>query len=111
MDVDVELGDLLAMQPQLEWREILAATAIVLGADRSPPFHFPVEINDVPGADVSALQFRIGIEEIDVSQWDRLRRTYEQRRFVELAAVALAGLTLYHAGGHVMAGVAEPPTR
>jgi hypothetical protein len=36
----------------------------------------------------------------------RIRRTYESSRLVELAAIAVTGLSLYHGGGHEMMDVA-----
>src|SRR5947208_6264116 len=36
----------------------------------------------------------------------RIRRTYEFPRRIELAAIALAGLGLYHGGGHEIVDVA-----
>jgi hypothetical protein len=43
------------------------------------------------------------VSELHVS---RLRRTYEASRIVELAAIAIAGLGLYHGGGHEIRDVA-----
>jgi hypothetical protein len=105
VDVDVQLTDLQTMHPRLEWGEMLSAAAIVLGNQRSPPFLFPVEIVDVPGCDLSELRLRIGMEGIDAKHLARLRRSYEPPRFVETAAVALAGLALYHAGEHELMSV------
>lgn len=36
----------------------------------------------------------------------RLQRTYESSRLVELAAIAIAGLGLYHGGGHEIIDIA-----
>ena len=36
----------------------------------------------------------------------QVRRTYEPSRLVELAAIAIAGLGLHHAGGHEIVDVA-----
>jgi hypothetical protein len=36
----------------------------------------------------------------------RVRRTYEPHRLVELAAIAVAGVGLYHGGGHEIMEVA-----
>jgi hypothetical protein len=37
---------------------------------------------------------------------EQVRRTYERSRLVEMGGIAIAGLGLYHAGGHVIHGAA-----
>jgi hypothetical protein len=52
------------------------------------------------------LAFAIEPTGVSPARVARIRRTYEAPRLVELAAIAIAGLGLYHAGGHEIRDVA-----
>ncbi len=91
------LIELAFMHPRLLWADIAAAAVAVLAEnDRPPPFRFELELSNVPNFFDNTLTLSIepaGVSELHVS---RLRRTYEASRIVELAAIAIAGLGLYH---------------
>ena len=40
------------------------------------------------------------------AELNRVRQTYEPARLIEFAAIAIAGLAMYHAGGHQIVNVA-----
>jgi hypothetical protein len=71
-----------------------------------PPFPFPLAIEDVPGFGTGNARLLIDPAGVPVEKVQRLRRTYDPSRQVELAAIALAGLALHHAGGHEIRDVA-----
>lgn len=107
MEMSVRLVDLPAMHPRLLWTDIAAAAAAVLNdAATPPPFLFAMAMQDVPGFAGDALHLRIDPGGISESYVSRLRRTYDASRLIELAAIAIAGLTLYHGGGHEIRDVA-----
>jgi hypothetical protein len=107
MDTQVHLLALPEMHPRLLWDEIIAAAFIVLhGPGRTPPFRLELEVKNVPGAADQTLRLAIDPAGIDVEAAERIRRTYDPARLVELAAIAIAGLGLYHAGGHEIRDVA-----
>ena len=106
-EITVRLTDLAAMHPRLLWEEIAAATNLVLAENGNPPpFYFPLEIQSVPGCDTDDLQLLIHPGSMPVKTLDRIRRTFEPARLVELAAIAIAGFGLYCAGGHEIRDVA-----
>jgi hypothetical protein len=101
MDVPVRLIDLPAMHPELLWETILTATAAVLsdpGAE--PPYPFDLTIENVLGFGSEECRLLIDPAGVSANQVARVRRTYEPSRQVEMAAIAVAGLGLHHAGGH-----------
>ncbi len=89
--------------PELEWREIAAATVEDCGLEA--PFQFQLDLIDVPGFGSESLRLLIDRRGIPAKHVARVRRTYEPSRRVESAAIALAGLGLYHGGGHEIVDV------
>ena len=107
MDVPVRLAELRTMHPRLLWDEIAAATAAVLAISAGgTPRRLVMELRDIPGLGSDQLSLAIDAAEIPSSRIARVRRTYEPPRLVELVAVAVAGLALYHSGGHEIVDVA-----
>lgn len=107
MDVAVRLIDLTAMHPRLLWEDIIAATVAVLSdSSTETPFPFELTVQDVPGFGSGSLRLAINPVGVSATHVGRLRRTYEPARLVELAAIAVAGLGLYHTGGHEIRDIA-----
>jgi hypothetical protein len=107
MNVSVRLVDLTLMHPSLLWEDIIAATVAVLGETRTQaPFPFMLTVQDVPGFGSDQLRLDIDPIGIALEHVERLRRTYEPTRLIELAAIAIAGLGLYYGGGHEIRDVA-----
>lgn len=107
MEIAVRLADLPAMHPRLLWNEIIAAAAIVLGeAGTASPYRFDLTTQNVPDFDKNNLKLLIAPPDLPISYLQRLKRTYEPSRLVELAAIAVAGLGLYHGGGHEILDIA-----
>src|SRR5260370_20042708 len=101
MDISTSLVGLAEMHPELEWQEITAATVAVLeDGGLEAPFQVPLDLIDVPGFGTERLNLLIERTGIPAERVTRLRRTYEPPRRIELAAIALTGLGLYHGGGH-----------
>jgi hypothetical protein len=107
MDTPTSLVDLAEMHPELEWQEISAATVAVL-EDRGleAPFQVRLDLVDVPGFGSESVHLLVERHGIPAERVARVRRTYEPHRRIELAAIALAGLGLYHGGGHEIVDVA-----
>lgn len=107
MVIATSLVALSEMHPELEWQEIAAATVAVL-EDRGleSPFQVELEMLHVPGFDEDRLELAIDRAGVPAERIARVRRTYESPRRIELAAIALAGLGLYHGGGHEIVDVA-----
>lgn len=101
MDRILSLTSLRSFHAHLLWNDIVAAAAAVLDTTgEMPQVEFAIEYQDVPG--FGSDEVVLGIDASDVARQDvdRMRRTYESPRLVELAAIAVAGLALYHGGGH-----------
>jgi hypothetical protein len=88
------------MHPELEWQEIVAATVAAL-EDRGLEAPF-----QMPGFGTGELRLLIDRTGLAADRVARMRRTYELPHRIELAAIALAGLALYHGGGHEIIDVA-----
>jgi hypothetical protein len=107
MEISTRLTDLADMHPRLLWDQIGAATAAVLADSlATSPFRLSLDLQDVPGFSSGSVWLTIDPAGISGDSITRLRRTYEAPRLIELAAIGVAGLGLYNAGGHVMWDVA-----
>ncbi len=106
MDVRLALTDLTEMHPQLLWSDLAAAATSILVKPRSSPLvELPFEFQSVPGFGSTEVVLGIDCSDVELRDVERLRRTYEQTRLVELAAIAVAGLALYHESGHEIVDV------
>lgn len=107
MEIATSLLGLTEMHPELEWHEIAAATVAVLeDGGLEAPFQVSLDLMDVPGFGSQGLRLVIDRVGIAAERVARVRRTYESARRIELAAIALIGLGLYHGGGHEIVDVA-----
>jgi hypothetical protein len=101
MDVALSLVELTEMHPLLLWDTIIAATAAVFGEIRpQPPWTLPLTVLNVPGFGSGELRLNVDPTGVLPDRIERVRRTYESSRLIELAAIAVAGAGLRHAGGH-----------
>jgi hypothetical protein len=101
MDVPIRLIDLAEMHPELLWESIITATAAVLGTPgREPPYALKLSIENVSGFGSEECRLLIDPRGVAANRIAQARRTFEPSRLVELAAIAVAGLGLHHAGGH-----------
>jgi len=105
--VKLRLLDLANMHPCLLWGEIAAAAAAVLDQRGFHwPCPFPLEIENVPAFGSGRVILEISRAGISAEHVARLRRTWEPDHLIELAAIAIAGLALFAAGGHQIRDVA-----
>ena len=97
----LKLTELPEMHPCLLWNDILAAAVAVL--EQGPTnrsYAVSVQFQEIPGYGSGEMSLEVvaaGVSRGDVA---KVRRTYESHRLVELAAIAVAGLSLYCSGGH-----------
>jgi hypothetical protein len=107
MEVQASLDDLAACHPRLLWREITAAAAVVLMPHwQRAGFLLPFDLSGVSSSAGDELVLKLGSPSFPEDQLDRVRRTYDPARLVELAAIAACGLALYHGGGHEIVDIA-----
>jgi hypothetical protein len=107
MAVPLRLVDLSAMHPRLLWETIITAAVAVLGEKGSAaPYPFALTVENVPGFGSEELQLELDPEGVSTDWIERLRRTYEPSRQIELAAIAVCGLGLHHAGGNELLDIA-----
>jgi hypothetical protein len=101
------LRDLEEMHPRLEWRiPALAAAAILSDRQKSSRFELDLRVESVPGFGTGRLQLNIDVSELRRTDIGKIRRFYQRPGLVEEAAIAVAGLALYYAGGHEIRDVA-----
>jgi hypothetical protein len=106
MKATTRLIELSAMHPRLLWDDIVASAAVVLGRAAKTLVRFQLELRDVPGFGSERVTLAIHAGSVAAVDLARVQRTYEPARLVELAAIAMAGLSLYHGGGHEIMDVA-----
>ncbi|MBI3821133.1 MAG: hypothetical protein HY289_00465 [Planctomycetes bacterium] len=107
MEIDVRFRDLPTIQPQLAWGHPSAAAVAIFGdCGAEDRFKFDIAVLDVPGFSDDAIRLNIDRTSVSEARVARVRRTYDRNRLVEMAAIAIAGLALYHAGGHIIYDVA-----
>ena len=112
MNVTVYLDELPMVHPNLLWDEIAVATvAVFTNLRHQGPFKFDLSVLEVPGCQDDLLRMFIDPGDISAAQVNRLRRTHDPARLVELAAIAIAGLALYHAGEHKINDIAMRGSR
>src|SRR4051794_12107361 len=111
MEIETRLVDLSTMQPRLSWNDFQTAAACVLSDGRSSPVSLELIVVDVPGFEEAKLMLRVDWAGIEEGRMERLRRTLDLPRLVEYAAIAIAGLALYHVGGHVIIDVTRRGSR
>lgn len=101
MDVSARLIDLPGMHPRLLWDPIATAAAAVL-LERQPGSELRVrfDLRSIPEFGSGELVVNVGVEGIRQDEIERLRRTFEPSRQIELAAIALTAIVLHEAGGH-----------
>ena len=104
MNISARFSDLPVLHPRLLWEDIIGAAGAII--DVRTPFQFELAVRDVPGFGSDRLRMTIDPGEVSMSQVERLRRTFERSRLVELAAIAIAGMGLYYAGGHEIQDIA-----
>lgn len=103
----LRLHDLAQMHPCLLWGEIAAATGAVFDQRGfSSPYQFPLDIENVPEFGSGRIVLQVSRTGISADDLARVRRTWEAPRLVELAAIAIAGLALFAAGGHQIRDIA-----
>jgi hypothetical protein len=107
MDISVRLIELTIMHPRLLWEDIMAATVAMLSRiGVQSPFPFELTVEDLPGFGSAQLRLVIDPAGVASEHVNRLQRTYEPARLVELAAIAVVGLGLYYGGGHEIMDIA-----
>jgi hypothetical protein len=99
------------MHPNLLWDTIIPATVAVLADVGASTLHpLPLTVQAVPGFGSQELRLLIDPGGVSPELLAKVCRTYEPPRLVELAAIAVAGLGLYRAGGHQIVDVARRGT-
>lgn len=103
----LRLMDLPEMHPCLLWDDIVLAAAAVL-RDLAPTVRHQLnlDIENVPPYESELLALEIVASGVPADALAKVRRTYEPHRLVELAAIAIAGMALFQAGGHQIRDVA-----
>jgi hypothetical protein len=98
MEIRTGLFELIMLHPRLIWHDLIAAVAAVLGRQTDPAlFTFEFTIEGVRTFDDPSLRLVVELKGIDGDHVARLLRTYEPSRLVEMAAIAIAGVVIYHA--------------
>jgi len=98
LEVLSRLVELSTIHPRLLWDDLIAATVAVLGQNNAPPpFRLELAVEGLPAFDDDRLLLAILPDDVSPEYVARLRRTYEASRLVEMAAIAIAGLAIFHA--------------
>jgi len=105
--VSTSLAELTRLHRRLAWDPMIAAAVAVLqskSVNNSAVVRFQVE--NVQSFDDSELIFEIDLSGVSRRDVTKLKRTHEPARLVEMAAIAIRALAVYHVGGHEIHRVA-----
>lgn len=109
--IDANLSDLAVVHPNLTWTDIrLAAIAVFTSRLHESPVEFSFSLSEIPGFNDNTLTLLIHFGQFSANDVKAIQRTYDAARLVELAALAMAGLVLYHAGEHRFVDIAQRGT-
>lgn len=108
MRVNADIAELSVMHPRLLWDDIGAALVAVLDERRLGRGLTRIELTTVDLPSYGGEQLTIALEmgHFEARRVSAVRRTYEAPRLIELAAIAVAAIGLYYAGGHEIRDVA-----
>jgi hypothetical protein len=107
VETEIQLINLWALHPRLYWDTIiLAAGAVFREGGREPPHPFILEVENVPGFGSGSVHFLFDPTGLALDAIERVRRTFESSRLIEMAAIAVAAAALSHAGGHTILDIA-----
>jgi hypothetical protein len=106
------LVDLRRINRRLTWdSHIPAAKAVFDQQGFEPPYRIRLSCEDVPNFGSDETILTIDPEGIADSAVEMIRRTFDVPTLVEMAAIAIAGVVLFHAGGHRITDIAFNPDR
>lgn len=97
MEISTPSAVLEVLHPNLIWDDISAAAVSVLSQNRIPPFRIELTVEGIDEFENQPLILHLLPEGVSDEHLARLRRTYESSRLVEMAAIAIAGLAMFHA--------------
>ena len=101
MEIRARVTDLPALHPRLQWSDIVpAAAAVLYDRTKAPRVVFRFETINLPLFSGEWLGLVLDFDDVARETVERIRRTYEPPRLIELTAIAIAGLAIHHAGGH-----------
>lgn len=99
--MEYALVDLRTMHPNLGWQlsiEALIAVCDQRGFER--PYRWRMKFDNVPGFGTDEVELLINPGTVSAADVARAQKTYAPDRLVEFAAIAVAGIAIYHAGRH-----------
>lgn len=97
MEITTSLAELATIHPDLTWPPLIAACAAVLGPAGDESGHrLEVRLEGMSSFDDDKLTLRIQTSRIGPAERSRISRTFEPSRLIEMAAIVVAGLALFH---------------
>jgi hypothetical protein len=106
MEVACRLSDLVDHHPRLSWADIVASAAATICGQLGGLVHLRLDCYDIPTVPDRELFLDIECDASHPASIERIRRTYDEARLVEFAAIAVAGLVVYHGLGEQIMDVA-----
>ena len=101
----LKLADLSLMHPKLMWDSIILAT-VAVAVPREGSLSVDMTFENVPNFGDGREVLQIIPPRVEVAQLEKVEHTFESQRLVEMAAIGIAGLMLFYAGGHEIHDVA-----
>lgn len=103
MKVSANLTDLPKLHSRLHWSSIIAATVAVLKPlSTENSVDIRIEVENCPTYDDSELSIEIDLSKSPKGEVAKVKRTHEPARLVEMAAIAIGALVVYHIGRHTI---------
>lgn len=106
MIASCRLSDVSDYHPRLLWDDAIAAAVSVAQRFASAPIvRYAIDTEGLAAVRDNQLLLDLDLRPFSAARIARLERTYEPARIVELAAIAIAGVALYHGGRHEIVDV------
>lgn len=94
------------MHPRLLWDDLACAAEVLGRPGIARPFGVEVVTEAVPAFGSQRFRLHVDPSGLAAGLLERVRRTYDPARLVEMAAISLTALACYHAGRHEIRDVA-----
>ncbi len=96
MEITTSLGELATVHPNLLWPQLTAACVAVLGPAEGAGHRLEIGLEGIPTFDDGRITLVIQTSGVDPTHTRAITRTFEPSRLVEMAAIVLAGLAVFH---------------
>jgi hypothetical protein len=99
--IRARLLDLDLILPEMGWHDVILSTACMLGVSDEPgAYNVRLECENIPNYSMATSTFVIDCNGVNAVGVQRIQKTHESHRIVEMGAIGVAALHLWKAESH-----------